>query len=56
VTHLLFTWLAEATSLNFRLTPDRIAVVFATTVGMTVVAGTLAVRRALTADPAEMFR
>ncbi|MGL4463308.1 MAG: FtsX-like permease family protein [Planctomycetia bacterium] len=48
-------WLAAQTGLPLGFTVGQIAIVFALTVGMCMAAGLLAVRRALSADPAELF-
>jgi putative ABC transport system permease protein len=51
----LYQVLTAATGIVTILTPGRVAIVFALTLGMSVVSGVLAVRKALTADPADLF-
>jgi putative ABC transport system permease protein len=51
----LYQLLAAWTGLPMALTPGRIGLVLLLTVAMCLVAGLLAVRRALRADPAEVF-
>ena len=55
IAHVLYGWLAAATGLQLSLTPGRVALVLLLTVAMSVLAGLIAVRRALAADPAEVF-
>jgi len=52
---LIYEWLAAQTGLLMQMTPSGIAYVFATTIGMCVVSGLLAVRKLLAADPASLF-
>jgi putative ABC transport system permease protein len=56
VSQLLFSVVAGLTGLLMFLTPLRIGSIFVLTVAMCVVSGAMAVRRILTADPAEVFR
>lgn len=51
----LYGILTAITGILTKLTISRVALVFALTLGMCVVAGALAARKALTADPAELF-
>jgi putative ABC transport system permease protein len=55
VAHLLYQQLEAMAGLPMRLTVPRLALVFTLTVAMTVLSGLLAVRRAVAADPAEVF-
>ncbi|MBW3598693.1 MAG: ABC transporter permease DevC [Planctomycetes bacterium] len=55
VSWLLYAVLAEWTGLLMLLTPPRAALVYLFTVAMCVTSGCLAMRRALAADPAELF-
>jgi putative ABC transport system permease protein len=52
----LFEVVGRQTGLLMYLTPLRIAFILVLTVSMCVVSGTIAVRRILTADPAEVFK
>lgn len=52
---LLYSTLTVGAGFEMALTPARIATVFFLTIPMCCVAGMLALRRALTADPAEVF-
>ena len=51
----LYAGLTEVTGIVTTLTAGRVALVFALTLGMCVVSGLLAARKALTADPADLF-
>lgn len=51
----LYAWLAAATGLLMQLTLARAALLLLLTVVMCVVSGTLAMRRVLVVDPAELF-
>jgi putative ABC transport system permease protein len=51
----LYAMLTALTGIVTNLTPARVALVFALTLGMSLVSGLLAVRKALTADPADLF-
>ena len=51
----LYSWLARLTGLPMHLTPGRVGLVLGLTVLMTSVAALLAVRKAMAADPAEVF-
>ena len=51
----LYAGLTALTGIVTQLTFGRMALVFALTLGMCLVAGLLAVRKALAADPAELF-
>ncbi len=53
---LLYGWIGAATGLPMRLTLPRTAVVLILAVGMCLLAGLMAMRRALAADPAEVFK
>jgi putative ABC transport system permease protein len=55
VTAIVFDRLASGTGLLMFLTPARVAVVFAATVAMCIASGTLAIRKVLSAEPAELF-
>jgi len=55
ISQLLYQWLAAMTGLPMQLTPERAGVVLALTVAMTVISGLIAVRKAVAADPAEVF-
>jgi len=52
---LLFSILRQRTGLLLTLTPERIAVIFVLTIAMSVIAGLLAARKALSSDPADVF-
>jgi putative ABC transport system permease protein len=51
----LYSMLTAITGIITKLTVARVALVFVLTLGMCLVAGLLAVRRAIAADPAELF-
>jgi putative ABC transport system permease protein len=51
----LYSMLTMITGIITKLTVGRIALVFLLTLGMCLVAGLLAVRRAVALDPAELF-
>jgi putative ABC transport system permease protein len=51
----LYAALTALTGITTVLTAGRVALVFALTLGMSLVSGLLAVRKALTADPADLF-
>jgi putative ABC transport system permease protein len=51
----LFRWLEAATGLRMAMNPVGLAVILALTVAMCVLAGTLAARRLLSIDPAELY-
>jgi putative ABC transport system permease protein len=53
---VLFWIVSGLTGLLMFLTPIRIAVILVVTVAMCLISGTIAVRRILTADPAEVFK
>jgi putative ABC transport system permease protein len=53
---ILYDVLASLTGFEMRLTAFRIFVVAAFTIGMSMVAAVIAVRKAITADPAEVFK
>jgi putative ABC transport system permease protein len=53
---ILYAVLASLTGFEMRLTAFRIVVVMAFTIGMSMVAAVIAVRKAITADPAEVFK
>ena len=55
VAHVLYRQLDAAAGLPMQLTVPRLALVQALTMVMTVLSGLLAVRRAVAADPAEVF-
>jgi putative ABC transport system permease protein len=55
MTFLLYSALTIITGIITKLTLARIALVFSLTLGMCFVSGLLAVRKAMTADPAELF-
>jgi putative ABC transport system permease protein len=55
VSWLIYRLLGHLTGLPMLLTPGRLALVFGLTVGMCVLSGLIAVRKAQTADPAEVF-
>jgi putative ABC transport system permease protein len=55
LTLVLYRWLAGATGLPMVLTLDRVGLVLALTGAMTVLAALFAVRKAVAADPAEVF-
>jgi putative ABC transport system permease protein len=52
---LLFSLLRQRTGLLLMLTPERVAVIFVLTVLMSIIAGLLAARKALSSDPADLF-
>jgi putative ABC transport system permease protein len=52
----LYNLLVSAVNFEMVLTFPRIFVVFAFTVGMSILAALVAIRKALTADPAEVFK
>jgi putative ABC transport system permease protein len=52
---LLYAYLSVGSGLAMVLTPGRIALVFALTIPMCCAAGLLSLRKALQADPAEVF-
>jgi putative ABC transport system permease protein len=52
----LFWYVSSQTGLLMRMTTMRCAIVLLLTVGMCLISGTLAMRRILTADPAEVFK
>jgi putative ABC transport system permease protein len=52
---LLCNFIENGTGLVMRLTPPRLATVFMLTVAMNQIAGVMAVRRVLKADPADLF-
>jgi putative ABC transport system permease protein len=51
----LYAVLTESTGIVTKLTVARVTLVFVLTLGMCLVSGALAVRKALAADPAELF-
>ena len=51
----VYDWTAALTGLPMRLTTSRFLLVFVLTIGLCVVSGLLAVRRVVSADPAEVF-
>jgi putative ABC transport system permease protein len=51
----LYSILTATTGIVTKLTLARVALVFILTLGMCFIAGLLAVRKALAADPAELF-
>ena len=51
----LYSLLTAVTGIVTTLTAGRVALVFVLTLGMCLVSGSLAVRKALTADPADLF-
>jgi putative ABC transport system permease protein len=53
---ILYAVLATVTGFDMQLTALRILVVTAFTIGMSMVAAAIAVRKAITADPAEVFK
>jgi len=53
--HALYWWLAQLTGLPLRLTPGRVGLILALTLLMTSMSALLAVRKAMAADPAEVF-
>jgi putative ABC transport system permease protein len=53
---LLYAWIGALTGLPMGLTLGRAVVVLGLTVGMCLLAGAVAMRRALAADPAEVFK
>jgi putative ABC transport system permease protein len=53
---VLFWIVSSLTGLLMFLTPFRVALILAVTVAMCLISGTIAMRRCLTADPAEVFR
>jgi putative ABC transport system permease protein len=55
VTTAVYGVLTAATGIVTKLTLGRIALVFVLTIGMCLAAGLLAVRKAIAADPAELF-
>ncbi|MFN2509029.1 MAG: FtsX-like permease family protein [Chthoniobacterales bacterium] len=55
MTLALYAALTSITGIVTVLTPERIALVFLLTLGMCLVSGLFAVRKALAADPAELF-
>jgi putative ABC transport system permease protein len=55
LSELLYGWLDGVTGIHMRLTVGRAAVVFGLALVMCAVSGCLAARKALAADPAELF-
>jgi putative ABC transport system permease protein len=53
---ILFWYVSSQTGLLMFLTPPRIALVLLVTVAMCLISGAIAMRRILTADPAEVFK
>lgn len=51
----LFSRLEELTGITMRLTPHRVGLVFAMTITMCLLSATIAIRKVLSADPAEVF-
>jgi putative ABC transport system permease protein len=51
----VYDWTAALTGLPMRLTASRFLLVFVLTIGLCVVSGLLAVRKVVSADPAEVF-
>ena len=51
----LYSTLEGFTGITMRMTLERVALVFALTVGMCLLSATLAVRKVLSSDPAEVF-
>jgi putative ABC transport system permease protein len=53
---VLFSVLSQVTGLVMEFTVFRVGLILALTVAMCMVSGAVAVRRVLTADPAEVFK
>ena len=53
---LLYGWLAILTGLPMRHTPERVALVFVSSVVMCLCSGLIAIRKLFAADPAELFK